>query len=172
MSYPLGFRIAQAVGLSGAAWISGNIAGISVNIVPALIRSRDEANASPNLLAKQWQFIYDNGSTQNPPIALVIASAFFYLSWSVRKGAPLYEPAAGSRSGLFAAAGGMILGIVPYTLVAMAKTNKTLMAKAKSVSELSAADVTGLLKTWAGLNLGRGLFPLVGCLCGIAASFP
>lgn len=136
-------------------------------IVPALIRSGTESNASPNLLAKQWRIIYENGKTQNPPIAAVVASAFFYLSWSAREGGPLYKRAAYNRSGLFAAAGGLVLAIVPFTILTMASTNNLLISKAKSVSESSVVDLIGLLKKWAALNLGRGVLPLLGCFCEI-----
>lgn len=139
-------------------------------IVPALIRSQTESNVAPNLLAKQWHTIYENGKTQNPPIAAAVASAFFYLSWSTRKGAPLFKPTADNRSGLFAAAGGLVLAIVPFTILTMASTNDLLTSNAKSVSESSASDLVGLLKKWAKLNLGRAVFPLIGSLCGFVAS--
>lgn len=137
---------------------------------PALLRSHREDNVSPNTIARQWKYFYDNGSTQNPPISMAIASALFYVAWSVRQGSALYKPTPYSRSGLFTAAGVSILGIVPFTLVFMAKTNGALAKKAQSASEASSVEVVELLNKWTTLNFVRGLFPLVGSVCAITAS--
>ncbi|EDN08250.1 predicted protein [Histoplasma mississippiense (nom. inval.)] len=77
-SCPTAFRVAQAVGLSGAAWLSGNIAAYSVNVAPSLLTSAQESNLSASTLAKLWRNVYHLGATQNPPIALCTAAAFFY----------------------------------------------------------------------------------------------
>ncbi|KAL4921162.1 hypothetical protein BDW62DRAFT_198176 [Aspergillus aurantiobrunneus] len=37
MSTPPGFRIAQAVGLSGAIWLSGNVFSISMMTIPGIL---------------------------------------------------------------------------------------------------------------------------------------
>ncbi|CEJ59424.1 hypothetical protein PMG11_08049 [Penicillium brasilianum] len=170
-SYPLGFRLAQAIGISGAAWLSGNIAALSMNVTPALLRSHREDNVHPATIAKQWRNMFENGKTQNPPIAAAVAASFFYLAWSVRSGAPLFKHTAYSRSGLFSAAAVLTLGIVPYTIVAMKRTNDTLLEKAKSVSEISDTETSTLIEKWTTLNAVRGYFPLAAAVIGMVASF-
>ncbi|KAJ5833269.1 hypothetical protein N7474_001580 [Penicillium riverlandense] len=174
VSYPIGFRMAQAIGFTGAAWLSGNIAALSMNAVPALVSSRQEDNAPPKLIVKQWRNVYEAGKAQNRPIAAITASAFFYLAWSVRSGAPLFRQAAYSQAGLYSAAAILTLGIVPYTIVAMSNTNNALLNMAKPKIELSdrnQAESVTLLDKWVNLNLFRSLLPLAGGLIGIAAAF-
>ncbi|KAJ5149495.1 hypothetical protein N7448_001073 [Penicillium atrosanguineum] len=67
-SYPLGFRLAQGIGLTGAAWLAGNISGLSTISTPALIRSYREDNVPSNTIAKQWQRMFELGKAKNPPL--------------------------------------------------------------------------------------------------------
>ncbi|PGH35013.1 hypothetical protein GX50_02147 [[Emmonsia] crescens] len=175
-SSPTTFRIAQAIGLSGAAWLSGNIAAFSLNVVPSLLTSAQETNLAPSTLAKIWKNIYHLGSIQNPPIALSTAAAFFYLSWSVRSGTILFRETAENTAALYCAAGVLTLAIVPFTIVAMTKTNSALMEKAKLVEseptvKAGAREQTEhLIRQWIGLNGVRSLFPLAGVLVGMYAA--
>ncbi|XHF98732.1 hypothetical protein AWENTII_002271 [Aspergillus wentii] len=172
-AYPLGYRIAQAVGLSGAAWLSGNIAALSLIAVPALAQSRDEKSLSPSAAVKLWKKMYDAGKSQNPPIAATTAAAFLYLAWSVRRGAPLIHSTTYSLAGLYATAATLTVSIVPYTIVAMRPTNNALIKLAGS-RDLTAAEETqsnDLLGRWIVLNGIRSILPLVGGLVGITAAF-
>ncbi|KAJ5604484.1 hypothetical protein N7510_009638 [Penicillium lagena] len=171
MDYPLSFRIAQAVGLSGAAWLSGNISTLSMIVMPALLRSHRENNVSPSILAKQWRHLYDNGSSQNPQISALIACTLFYCAWSVREGGALFRPAQTSLAGLYVAAGLLVLAFTPWTLGVMACTNNELKKMALSKSEASDEETIGLLNTWTMLNGIRGIFPLVGGFVGLTAAF-
>ncbi|GAQ12293.1 hypothetical protein ALT_9614 [Aspergillus lentulus] len=63
----VGFRVAQAIGFTGAAWLSGNIAALSMNAVPSLLRSQKETNLPLTATAKQWREMYGAGKAQNPP---------------------------------------------------------------------------------------------------------
>lgn len=115
--------------------------------------------------------MYENGKTQNPPIAVAVAASFLYLAWSVRSGAPLFKQTAYSRSGLFSAAAVLTLGVVPYTLLAMASTNNALLEKAKSAPEISDTETSRLIEKWTTLNAVRGYFPLAAAAVGLMASF-
>lgn len=76
-----------------------------------------------------------------------------------------------SRSGLYIAAAALTVGIVPYTLVFMTGTNNALLKKAKAESTSDAdKEVSGLIKQWNSLNLGRSVFPLAGAICAIVAT--
>ncbi|CAI7628652.1 unnamed protein product [Penicillium pancosmium] len=169
-SYPFGFRVAQAVGISGAAWLAGNIAALSTITTPALIRSQKEDNPPVGLLAKQWRNLFENGKSKNPPVAVGVTSAFIYLAWSVRSGAPLFKKTPISRSVLFSAAAALTISIVPFTLVAMSKTNNKLLEKSELTKEASDADTVELVERWTTLNQIRGVLPLIGGLCGMLAT--
>ncbi|KAL4770016.1 hypothetical protein BDW60DRAFT_218354 [Aspergillus nidulans var. acristatus] len=131
----------QAIGVTGAAWLPGNIALFSMNVVPSLLRSPTETNLPMTTLAKQWREIYETGKHQNPPVAAITAASFV-----------LSRPAPYIRAGFYASAALLTLGIVPFTLVAMSSTNNALIAD------------------WVVLNRVRSLLPLLGSLTGIAVA--
>ncbi|KAF3406331.1 Noranthrone monooxygenase [Talaromyces pinophilus] len=166
------FRIAQAVGFTGAAWLSGNIAALSANAVPVIVTSAQENNLSPKVTCKLWRNMYEAGKTQNPPIAIATASAFAYVAWSVRRNPTLFVSAAYGGFGMYTAAAVLTLSIVPYTLAAMRNTNDALLKLADSKEDLlaSRAEVEALLDRWTTLNWIRSLLPLAGGLAGIAAA--
>ncbi|KAJ5113388.1 DUF1772-domain-containing protein [Penicillium angulare] len=164
-----GFRLAQVVGISGAAWLAGNVASLSTIVTPVLLQSHKEDNISSRLLAKQWRGLFEKGRSTNPPIAAGTASSLIYLAWAVRRGSPLYKSAAYSRSGLYIAAAILTVGIVPFTFVFMDPTNDVLIEKARSTSD-SDPEVSELIKRWTRLNFGRSLLPLAAAVCGVVAT--
>lgn len=190
-SYPTGIRLAQAIGITGAAWLSGkqdlyvlmiqllltiigNIASYSMNTVPALLSGKHEDELSPHTAVKQWRRVYETGKAQNPPVAAGTSAALFYLAWSFRAGTPLYRQTKYSLSGLYCAAAVLTLGIVPFTFTAMARTNNTLMSRSKEELEPSkriSTELDDLLRKWISLNGVRSLFPLVASFVGIFAVF-
>ncbi|RDW64417.1 DUF1772 domain-containing protein [Aspergillus mulundensis] len=182
-AYPLNYRIAQAVGLSGAAWLSGtvasqltgNIAALSLIAVPALTQSREEKSVSQSTVVKLWNKVYDAGKAQNPPVAATTAAAFLYLAWSVRHlhGALLFRPTTDNRVALYITAATLTVSIVPYTIVTMRPTNNALIQLARS-RDLTTAEETqsnDLLGRWILFNGIRSILPLVGGLVGITAAF-
>ncbi|GKZ63366.1 hypothetical protein AnigIFM60653_007614 [Aspergillus niger] len=169
-TYPPGYRIALAVGLSGAAWLSGNIAALSLIAVPALANARDEKSVPPGTVVKLWNKIYDAGKSQNPPVAATTAAAFLYLAWSVHPRSPTTY----NLAGLYTAAAVLTVSIVPYTILMMRPTNNALIKLAKSRGELTATEVAqsnDLLGRWVVLNGIRSLLPLVGGVVAITAAF-
>ncbi|KAL2844160.1 hypothetical protein BJY01DRAFT_215212 [Aspergillus pseudoustus] len=172
--FPTGIRVAQAVGLTGAGWLAGNIAGYSLFSVPALITSYHEHNAPLPLIVKQWRDMYSIGKAQNPPIAVITAAAFAYLAWSVRESTtPLAVLAPRNATALYSAAAALTVAIVPWTLAAMAGTNRQLLdragAKGWVPTEEGAEETEDLLYKWTFLNAVRGVFPLVGAVVGYLA---
>lgn len=137
-------------------------------------------------LARQWKTLYDHGKVQNPPIAAVVAGSFYYLTWQVRSKHALYERLVGSSdAALYCGAAFFTLGIVPWTLIAMIKTNAaletitggdlTFTTKDESGEEdvvvtVGDDEFDGLVRRWQVLNGVRGLFPLVGGLLGVYAA--
>lgn len=130
--------------------------------------------------------MYDIGKVQNPPIAAAVAGSFYYLTWQVRNKHALYERLVGSNDSLlYCGAAFLTLGIVPWTLIAMVKTNSaletisggdlTFTAKDESGEEdvvvtVGDDEFDGLVRRWQVLNGIRGLFPLVGGLLGVYAA--
>lgn len=150
--------------------IAGNIAAISLIGTPALLRSQKEDNLPSGVLAKQWRNMFENGKSQNPPVAAGVTSAFLYLAWSARSGAPLFKKTPVGRTALFSAAAVLTVGIVPFTIVAMSSTNNKLLEKSESLKNSSDAETVDLVQHWTTLNQIRGSLPLIGGLCGIVAS--
>ncbi|PTU24154.1 hypothetical protein P175DRAFT_0497273 [Aspergillus ochraceoroseus IBT 24754] len=164
--------MAQAVGLTGAGWLAGNIASFSLVTAPALLQSCHSYQVPASLIVKQWRELYEKGKRQNPPIAASVAAAFAYLAWSVRQGTSLAPLAPRNGVALYSAAAVLTLGIVPWTLIAMTSTNKALLDRASATwvsTDKSNEEVEGLLEKWTVLNAIRSLFPLAGGIVGYLA---
>lgn len=140
-------------------------------------------------LSHQWLDLYDRGKVTFPGIAVTASIAHGYIAWALR-----HTPGPGllgrSWSRYYLAAIAITMGIVPYTVVVMAKTNNALKAhatrddtsaaegtKGMVVSEQEKAqrakqdgEVPGLLQKWAALNLTRAVLPLVGAALGFYAA--
>lgn len=129
--------------------------------------------------------MYDHGSVQNPPIAAFVAGTFYYVTWQIRSKPAVYERLVGSNDQLlYCGAAFVTLGIVPWTLAAMIKTNFALEAIAagdttittkdergeEDVHTVSDDEFDGLVRRWQLLNGIRGVFPLVGGLLGLYAA--
>ncbi|KAL2870150.1 uncharacterized protein BJX67DRAFT_378682 [Aspergillus lucknowensis] len=163
---PTSIRVAQAIGLTGAGYLAGNIASYSLATVPALLKSHREHDAPLPLIVKQWREMYSAGKAQNPPIAAVTAAAFAYLAWSVhsQSATALTHLAPSNATTLYSAAAALALAIVPWTLGAMRTTNKLLLDRAAATwvpTERSSEQVEELLGKWIVLNGVRGVFPFV-----------
>ncbi|KAL2861941.1 hypothetical protein BJX68DRAFT_260740 [Aspergillus pseudodeflectus] len=172
--FPTGIRVAQAVGLTGAGWLAGNIAGYSLVSIPALLTSHHEYGAPIPLIVKQWRDMYNTGKAQNPPIAVITAAAFAYLAWSVRESTtPLAVLAPRNATALYSAAAALTVAIVPWTIAAMSGTNAQLLERAGAKgwvpTDEAAEETEDLLHKWTFLNAVRGLFPLVGGVVGYLA---
>ena len=120
--------------------------------------------------------MYNTGKAQNPPIALLTASAFSYLAWTAHSGtsAALDVLSPKNATWLYAAAAVVTVGIVPWTLAAMRGVNAALAGVAEGVGadvggEKRSDEVSELLGKWKVLNGVRGVFPLVGAVLGFLA---
>ncbi|PYI35879.1 DUF1772-domain-containing protein [Aspergillus indologenus CBS 114.80] len=105
-THPLAYRTAQAIGFTGAAWLSGNIASQSLITIPALLAidpdpdptatdhpnhntapltDHPNHNTAPPTTLQIWKRISTASSTQTPPVAAGTAAAFVYLAWTVAR---------------------------------------------------------------------------------------
>ena len=177
MATSIPFRLAQATGLLGAAWLSGtslfipyttlltqlgNIAALSLMATPALTTQQSRDNVSSSTLARQWQTIFSTGKAQNPPVAAVAAASFSYLAWTLRS-------VPGNRAWLYGTAAVFTIGIAPWTILAMTPTNEKLIKKAEGKVDVKGdeEEVRMLLKRWSSLNGIRSLLPLAGAALGL-----
>ncbi|KAL2147220.1 hypothetical protein VTI28DRAFT_175 [Corynascus sepedonium] len=181
-------RLTQATALLLGTLCAGANLAISFFLVPRLLES-----PTPVML-RQWSRSYHRGAATIPVGAGVAAAAYFYLGfWGPGRGA-----ASLSRARAYLAAGALTIGIVPYTLLAMARTNGELKrldaavgaADAGAVKVGTAAEAAaevppegeavvvakaersakGLVDWWGVLNLGRAGLLLAGSVCGLVAS--
>ena len=112
----------------------------------------------------------------NPAIALVSIISYGYLSYR------LYGTLNHPKAEMYGLSALITFGIWPYTIFGMMPTNRKLI---KKHDEMSGSDIgkeateVGLAKggstkelvdRWGMLNLGRGLFPLVGAVLGLWAT--
>ncbi|KAI4732792.1 hypothetical protein E4T50_16645 [Aureobasidium sp. EXF-12298] len=158
--------IAKIIGLTSAAWLSGNISALSLISIPAVANIKQDSSLSNAHAVRLWQQNYQRGASQNPPIALGASASLGYLAWSLRN---LRTATVLSLrpSLLLSIAAVSTMAIVPFTIVYMRATNNELLAlaaKAKKdeVSVVETEDVEALLERWTALNRLRGVLPMVG----------
>ncbi|MCJ1298268.1 hypothetical protein MMC08_001057 [Hypocenomyce scalaris] len=119
------------------------------------------------------------GKSAAPPVAAISSVAYGYLAIKLHN-APLSTEH--PRGELYALAAALTLCIIPYTLLVMKNVNAKLMAKAEGMKNLDVKDevtevglpkgesAKELLDWWGVVNLGRGVFPLLGAVVGIWTS--
>ncbi|KAI9878901.1 MAG: hypothetical protein M1830_010205 [Pleopsidium flavum] len=181
---PTPILLAQAIGITTSAMLSGGILSITLITVPSLLLS------PPPLLARQWRLAYSIGSTIAPPLALLSSTAYTYLAWTLSS-TPLTvnHP----RGEWYAFAAAATVGVVPWTLGVMRGVNGLLKERAGRAEQAEGKGARGeigkgegegeveveregeegtrsLLDRWGTLNLLRGLLPAVGTALGVWAS--
>ncbi|RAH41804.1 DUF1772 domain-containing protein [Aspergillus brunneoviolaceus CBS 621.78] len=183
---PLAYRTAQAIGFTGAAWLSGTIASQSLITIPALLARDPALDPAPDSTHQTtaleiWKQISTASTAQTAPVAAGTAAAFVYLAWTVARAVEppqLLQFLSSSSSSRYAspgrwyaAAAVLTVGVVPYTAVVMRRTDwQILRVVEDGEGEAEGEKTSGLLKRWAVLNAVRSLLPLVGGLCGFAAA--
>ncbi|KAK2616769.1 hypothetical protein QQS21_000381 [Conoideocrella luteorostrata] len=145
-SYSISSTAAIATGLLGSAWMSGAIASISLVGIPVALKTP----GSPALI---WRGLYSHGVALMPKIAVATALSYSYASYSSR-GQSVSRP--------YLVAAGLVVSIIPFTLLFMSSTNAALMEAASGASSLDGAQISDLIKKWGLLNMVRSLFPLAG----------
>ncbi|KAH6707719.1 hypothetical protein BKA61DRAFT_558269 [Leptodontidium sp. MPI-SDFR-AT-0119] len=162
---PLPIRLAQTLGITTSLILAGSTLSTSLTTVPRLLES------PPTLLLQQWSHMYAVGKKTGPPISFLSSMAFFYLAWKAHVKPRVVW--------MYALAGVLGVGIVPYTFAVLMGTNKRLLRKVESarVMELREEDLDldldldlkldaqrdeemsahQLVDWWGVLNLGRGV---------------
>ncbi|QDS78085.1 hypothetical protein FKW77_003815 [Venturia effusa] len=185
---PAGIRIAQVIGITSAAYLSGYIANFSFVGVPSLAR------APVNVKPLVWQDMYRIGASTAPYMAILSSLSFGYLAstgnsvaHAPKERKKIAHPKAVPRTPdlfrnhksrtfyLYAMAAILVPAIVPYTVGIMKLTNDRLHQRAERYKLVNAWEVKEdgemeeLLKKWTTLNTTRSLLPLAATLFGLWA---
>ncbi|KAK8134451.1 hypothetical protein PG984_006463 [Apiospora sp. TS-2023a] len=139
--------------------------GLSASLLtmPALIRP----DVPQDALVQQWHGLYRRGAAIMPVVAGTTTLGY----WTVAYYRYCSFPSAEWRG--FAAAGALVLAIVPFTFAAMMPTIRALEATmgGSAVGEkkktMSRGTAEALLTKWTRLNVWRSLIPLVGTACAV-----
>lgn len=134
---------------------TGAAYGLSFYAIPAVIRTRSQANKAAQLAAL-WHF----GHKSLPLTYIITGLIHLWLSWSKSSG----------NAGLEAVAGGLTLAIVPFSIIIMGGVDdRMLKIKGKDdesvVRELGGTHVLdGIAWKWAQLNAVRASMALIGAV--------
>lgn len=190
---PAAIRVAQTVGITASAFCSGgqHSSEAGRGSLPSRIALTELAGsilalsffsvptwliAPSPLLVRQWQACFNRGKIINPAIAIVSIISYAYLSYR------LYGTLNHLKAEIYGLSALSTFGIWPYTIFGMMPTNRKLFKKHDEMKGLDIgekATEVGLAKgesakelvdRWGMLNLGRGLFPLVGAVLGLWAT--
>jgi hypothetical protein len=157
-SHIIPIRLAQTIGLTTTAAAAGLSFSASAWVVPRILES-----PSP-LLLRQWKHAFEAGKATMPPLSAVCTLCFGYLAYKARN----LPDALSYKWKMYVVSGLLTIGIVPWTIVVMAPTNKKLLDKAEETSSLAIDDkivevglggesAHQLVDKWATLNLGRSI---------------
>ncbi|KAK4990619.1 hypothetical protein LTR66_006762 [Elasticomyces elasticus] len=175
---PSAVRVAQIVGVTASAWLSGTIAFASFGVIPAL------RLAPTQVQAQQWEKVFWIGASTAPPLALMSSLAFGYLANQASKVSQALSGTALAPTTpfyLFTTSAVIIPAIVPYTLFLMKNTNNKLHAKAAKYRNTIAGEknieagmpreetVEGLVSKWYWLNMVRAVMVGSGAVMGLVA---
>ncbi|OSS49898.1 hypothetical protein B5807_05813 [Epicoccum nigrum] len=79
---PTAFSTAKLIGLTGAAWLSGTIASMSLISVPTLPSAVNSGSLSAHAAVSLWAAQFRAGFALAPPIAILTASSLVFCGWS------------------------------------------------------------------------------------------
>ncbi|KAL4876811.1 hypothetical protein BJY04DRAFT_199292 [Aspergillus karnatakaensis] len=157
----------EAAAVIAGSFLSGAIMSVYMLTIPALF----ESTSNPGQLVKHWTRIYLNGHYKGPVICLSTTALYGLATVS--------KYAAGENWKVFATAGALTTGMIPFTVALIVPTNNTLFrlegqAKKDTGGSAGASGVTwaeaeGLVRKWNRLNAIRSLFPLSGAVLGLMA---
>lgn len=95
-----------------------------------------------------------------PKAAVVVGLSYSYAAYDSRNRGGYWKG--------FLSAAGLVVAIVPFTLLLMSSTNTALIHSAKGASTLTVAQESELVSKWGLLNLIRSFLPLTGAVTGLA----
>jgi hypothetical protein len=169
MDSPTLVRSAHLLGISSSIFLSGFSFAASFYTMPAL------SHASLPVQLLGWLEVYDLGKLISPPVGAASSVLWGYLTYAAysRKADGLFRKSWHS----YLAAGLLTFAILPWTLVIMMPSNKTLMEAAWKVQAGGAdaiklenyAELEKSMELWGTLNWFRTVTPMVGGMIGLWA---
>lgn len=125
-------------------------------IASATFMGASAAAAVPETAAKTWLELYSRGANIMPKVAGLTSLLLGYSAYEARR-------QSGKWKG-YVVALVSVMAIVPWTLIAMKRTNASLTTAAKAGPAANKEKVTALIRKWNALNLVRSSFPLLGTI--------
>lgn len=186
------FLAATALGLTLSSCFVGMGLSMSYVVVPTLLlpapsaSTKGSTSSSKRLtsnpqLARQWRAVYDLGKAAALPLIFGSVLSYGYAAFQLPDTLQI-------QRNLFIASATLFALVLPYTLTIMHATNTELMQRAEAadtMEEISEDDVTevggpkasslegpkteDLLRSWASLNVGRNILPILSIACAITA---
>jgi hypothetical protein len=179
--------LASCTGIAFTGAFVGISWGLSYISVPALLLQPPKTSSSPTfkaqpvssseLLARQYQHIFDIGALVGPITGVLSASTFIYASRQL--------PAAAHTSKyLLIAAAVLNVSVAPFTMIIMARANNELHRRASAAEKgedetksrqsasprgIESYDTPKLLQWWSTLNAIRGWIQVGAFACATSA---
>src|SRR5688572_27660887 len=116
------------------------------------------AKACPQSSIQIWYALFGLGKSIMPPVAGVVALSYAYAAWDARSQDKDWVG--------YLAAAGLMVSIVPFTIIVMSSTIDPLENAVLGSTTLSASQVADLMGTWGTQNIFRSLLPLSGAVVG------
>lgn len=166
----------QTLAVTGAGILTGMNITLSCLMVPRLLE------LPTPLLLQAWKRTYLLGAKVGPGLSLISTISLLTLAYDAHSltGRLVSGTAQGiAKWKCYAGAAGLLIGIVPYTILMMGPgVNKKLMDAANSVEvgtekKFGAAEADSVKKTldqWGLWNLGRAVLTGLGCVVAVWTS--
>jgi hypothetical protein len=130
----------------------GSIASITLIGAPV-------AQSFPETTAQMWHGMFIRGMAVMPKVAITVGLSYAYAAYEARDRGGYWKG--------FLSAAGLVVAIIPFTLLFMSSTNAALIHSARGPSTLTVAQESELVSKWGLLNLIRSFLPLTGAVTGL-----
>ncbi|OAA73296.1 hypothetical protein ISF_00197 [Cordyceps fumosorosea ARSEF 2679] len=128
----------------------GAIASLTLIGVPTAL-------STPQSPVIVWNGLFTRGMAVMPKVAITTALCYLYAAYKVRGG--------GERTTkTHLAAAGLVISIIPFTLIFMRNTNEMLLNGASAMTSTASSQ---LISKWGNLNMVRSLLPLAAGVLGL-----
>ncbi|OAQ99827.1 hypothetical protein LLEC1_07644 [Akanthomyces lecanii] len=154
--------VAIATGVISAGWTSGKF-------IPAVARHRitvligvPTALATPQCSPTVWHGLFTRGMALIPKVAASTALCCLYGAYTLR---------GGRRSMIYLAVAGLVVSIIPFTVVFMRPTNELLLTLFRDRPVTTSVEAAKLIAKRGKLNMVRSLFPFAASILGLWGIF-
>ena len=103
--------------------------------------------------------MFIRGMAIMPKVAITVGLSYAYAAYEARDRGGYWKG--------FLSAAGLVVAIIPFTLLFMNSTNAALIHSARGASTLTVAQESELVSKWGLLNLIRSFLPLTGAVTGL-----